>query len=86
MYIDEQLTALEKQCVDKLKVQGFSNEQIVTEPFLHLRYQGTDCALMCSPAESVQMDAPKHGDFKQNFLKRLVTNNIINSTTIIPVI
>lgn len=70
VYIDEQLTALEQQCSEKLKEQGFSDEQIFTEPFLHLRYQGTDCALMCSPVVSTQVDSPKHGNFIQSFLKR----------------
>lgn len=69
-YIDEQLTTLEKRCIDKLKEQGFSDEQIITKAFLHLRYLGTDCALMCSPAITAQTDSPKHGDFRHNFLER----------------
>ncbi|XP_054270976.1 5-oxoprolinase-like [Macrosteles quadrilineatus] len=69
-YLDEQLTALAGQCASKLKAQGFSATQIVTEPYLHLRYAGTDCALMCGPAQDSDSPATKHGDFEKTFLDR----------------
>ena len=49
--IDARLEALAGKCVDELRRQGFTDDQIRTEAFLHLRYEGTDCALMCSPEE-----------------------------------
>ncbi|KAJ1971158.1 hypothetical protein H4R35_005432 [Dimargaris xerosporica] len=37
---------LSKQCQAELERQGFASDQIELEPFLNLRYQGTDCAVM----------------------------------------
>ncbi|KAG7171174.1 5-oxoprolinase-like [Homarus americanus] len=72
-YLDEHLEALEKECVDYLQGQGFSSSNIVCEAYLNLRYQGTDCALMCTVNKdglSTKSDACKYGDFKQAFLER----------------
>uniref|UniRef100_A0A1B6LIT0 5-oxoprolinase n=3 Tax=Graphocephala atropunctata TaxID=36148 RepID=A0A1B6LIT0_9HEMI len=69
-YLDEQLAELSKQCLAKLKSQGFSQVQVRTEPYLHLRYLGTDCALMCGPAPVTSDPAPHHGDFLKTFLQR----------------
>ncbi|XP_039569288.1 5-oxoprolinase, partial [Passer montanus] len=46
--LEARLRELERRCRDALGAQGFAPEQIRTEPFLHLRYEGTDCALMVS--------------------------------------
>ncbi|XP_072855570.2 5-oxoprolinase [Pogona vitticeps] len=46
--LDERIAALEQTCVAALEAQGFARSQISTESFLHLRYERTDCALMCS--------------------------------------
>lgn len=56
---------LESKCRSKLKSQGFTESQIKLEPFLHLRYQGTDCALMCSGL--------KGKSFMDEFLNRYKT-------------
>ncbi|XP_067005081.2 5-oxoprolinase isoform X2 [Anabrus simplex] len=73
-YLDRQLSNLEQKCIEELGKQGFSTQQIETEAFLHLRYEGTDCALMCSgSSKSTSGDgdtACKHGDFKKTFLER----------------
>ncbi|XP_049939893.1 5-oxoprolinase [Schistocerca serialis cubense] len=71
-YLDERLDALEAECRQKLMEQGFATEQIETEPFLHLRYEGTDCALMCCPRKMSKNSVSecKHGDFKETFLQR----------------
>lgn len=70
-YLDGKLDELAKQCEEKLVAQGFSRSQICSEPFLHLRYSGTDCALMCGPSSSASNSlTPKYGDFKQTFLHR----------------
>jgi len=43
------------------------------EPYLHLRYEGTDCALMSTtvPGSSQLPGVMKHGDFEQDFTSRL---------------
>ncbi|XP_057387818.1 5-oxoprolinase isoform X3 [Balaenoptera acutorostrata] len=69
--LDQRLSRLEEQCVDALRAQGFPRAQISTESFLHLRYQGTDCALMVSahqhPATAC---SPIAGDFGAGFVER----------------
>ncbi|XP_053571428.1 5-oxoprolinase isoform X2 [Bombina bombina] len=69
--LEERIAMLEKLCIDALQAQGFHRSQIDTEPFLHLRYERTDCALMCSargyPATE---DSCRVGDFKQAFTTR----------------
>ncbi|KAH0617312.1 hypothetical protein JD844_015349 [Phrynosoma platyrhinos] len=46
--LDQRIATLEQECMEALEAQGFARSQISTEPFLHLRYERTDCALMCS--------------------------------------
>ncbi|XP_053788951.1 LOW QUALITY PROTEIN: 5-oxoprolinase, partial [Vidua chalybeata] len=69
--LEERLRELERRCRDALRAQGFTPEQIRTEPFLHLRYEGTDCALMVSarghPAHPGSCAA---GDFLAAFTAR----------------
>ncbi|XP_053980363.1 5-oxoprolinase [Hylaeus volcanicus] len=67
--LDERLNILEKKVRGKLSAQGFTDARIITEPFLHLRYQGTDCALMCTPSQR-SADGTRHGDFLTPFLER----------------
>jgi N-methylhydantoinase A/acetone carboxylase, beta subunit len=69
--LDERLTALAKECHTELEKQGFVPEQIHTEVYLHMRYEGTDCALMCTVSpNSEDKTACKHGDFQKTFLER----------------
>lgn len=68
--LDERLDALEKKVREKVAAQGFPDSYIETEFFLHLRYQGTDCALMCTPSKNSENNATKHGDFLTTFLER----------------
>lgn len=53
---------------DNLMKQDFTKDNIELEPFLHLRYEGTDCALMVSPGIS----SVEHGfeDYQKTFLGR----------------
>lgn len=71
--LDQRITALEGQCMDALLAQGFHRSQIGTEAFLHMRYERTDCALMCSasghPARQ-DTDSSRHGDFRAAFTSR----------------
>ena len=46
--LNSSLESLSVKCIEALHNQGFENHLIRTEKFLHMRYQGTDCALMCS--------------------------------------
>lgn len=69
--LDERLDALSAQCRDELKSQGFDEDCIGTTPFLHLRYDGTDCALMVSADHHPASDQScRHGDFKAAFVER----------------
>lgn len=79
----ERLDGLTAECVASLKGQGFAEDRIEMEPFLHLRYHGTDCALMTAPlprggsggtaADSGDRLTAKYGDFKAAFLRRYET-------------
>ncbi|KAG8231505.1 hypothetical protein J437_LFUL011543 [Ladona fulva] len=71
-YLEEHLNKLESQCTDELMKQGFQKSQVVTEPFLHMRYRGTDCALMChpSPPSDKRKSCGKYGDFEETFIQR----------------
>ncbi|XP_008186368.1 5-oxoprolinase [Acyrthosiphon pisum] len=70
-YLNERITVLSSKCIDELKKQGFSDNQLHTEPFLHLRYEGTDCALMCSASHDNSVNSSTiHGDFLSGFLTR----------------
>ncbi|XP_047540039.1 5-oxoprolinase [Vanessa atalanta] len=67
--LDMQLDKLAAVCKDKLRAQGFTDSQIVVEPYLHLRYSGTDCALMVSPSRE-DPHSTRHGDFYTAFIER----------------
>lgn len=65
------ITELTSICINELKNQGFSNSQLHTVPFLHLRYDGTDCAIMCSASnDCVGNSSTVLGDFLSGFLSR----------------
>lgn len=70
--IDARLAALSQICENELVKQGFTSEQIVTEPYLHLRYNGTDCALMCGPSAAIsdKNSLCTDGDFMKTFIDR----------------
>ncbi|CAH0696219.1 unnamed protein product [Spodoptera exigua] len=68
--LDDQLDLLAAVAKDKLKKQGIPESQIHTEPYLHLRYAGTDCALMVAPLPGQSATACRHGDFYTAFINR----------------
>ncbi|XP_049676096.1 5-oxoprolinase isoform X2 [Accipiter gentilis] len=69
--LDGRIAALEQECRDALRAQGFTGEQIRTEAFLHLRYEGTDCALMCSAkGHPPTPHSCRSGDFHAAFTSR----------------
>ncbi|XP_035981040.1 5-oxoprolinase isoform X1 [Fundulus heteroclitus] len=69
--LDRRMEQLCGRCRDTLCARGFSSAQITTEVFLHLRYEGTDCALMVTadgyPGHALSCRA---GDFRSAFTKR----------------
>ncbi|XP_039760263.1 5-oxoprolinase [Pararge aegeria] len=68
--IDMRFNALSAICKDKLKSQGFMESQIVLEPYLHLRYAGTDCSLMVAPSFEDSAHSTRHGDYYTAFVNR----------------
>ncbi|RUS91769.1 hypothetical protein EGW08_000477 [Elysia chlorotica] len=72
--LDSRIKVLEDECRAALKLQGFESDQIETHPFLHLRYHGTDCALMCSNHHAAQPGVTStYGDFLRAFISRYQT-------------
>lgn len=77
--LKQRLDVLLKRCNSVLEAQGFAPEQITLEPFLHLRYEGTDCALMCTAnilekeSGNGSLTIPVYGDFYTTFLERYRT-------------
>lgn len=74
-YLDERIDFLMQKCVEELRSQGFEENQISTEAFLHMRYSGTDCALMCTAdpqKDTKEGETCRHGDFGQAFKERYV--------------
>lgn len=75
--LKERLDALSQQCHAKLAEQGF--RKIELEPFLHLRYEGTDGALMVAPSAAGKQSSASspllaaYGDFHATFLERYRT-------------
>jgi 5-oxoprolinase (ATP-hydrolysing) len=68
-----QLKVLAAESTKKLMDEGFAPPQIELEPYLHLRYEGTDCALMIPPnleVKSAEHFVPDFGNFFANFLTR----------------
>lgn len=62
--------------------QGFEKSQISFQPFLHLRYDGTDCALMCSPHSNTENVVGNYGDFITTFLERYRFSELIITISI----
>ncbi|ESO82255.1 hypothetical protein LOTGIDRAFT_170168 [Lottia gigantea] len=73
-FIDSRIGELDKRCREELITQGFSENTIQTEIFLHLRYDRTDCALMVN-ADSFPPSSKtsRYGDFRSAFLQRYKT-------------
>lgn len=61
--LQERVAHLESECKAELSKQGFAEKDIVTEVYLNLRYDGTDCALM------TLQPAPGSWDFENAFFE-----------------
>uniref|UniRef100_A0A7N5ZZY7 5-oxoprolinase, ATP-hydrolysing n=1 Tax=Anabas testudineus TaxID=64144 RepID=A0A7N5ZZY7_ANATE len=69
--LDRRIEQLSKRCNETLRARGFASSQITTEVFLHMRYKGTDCALMVNAVDHVsKAQSCRAGDFHSAFTKR----------------
>lgn len=69
--IEADIESLKSVCFEELCSQGFGKDSVSYEVFLHMRYQGTDCALMCMGADNtVHEFTTKYGDFYQTFIHK----------------
>uniref|UniRef100_A0A9J7YDM8 5-oxoprolinase, ATP-hydrolysing n=1 Tax=Cyprinus carpio carpio TaxID=630221 RepID=A0A9J7YDM8_CYPCA len=69
--LDSRIKQLSQRCDQILCKRGFSSSQINIEVFLHLRYEGTDCALMITAAgHPSNAHSCMSGDFRTAFTKR----------------
>lgn len=66
--IQGRVNELSRKVVTELEKQGFAPERIHTDVFLHLRYDGTDTALMTlKPADSWDMEKVFVESYRQEF-------------------
>lgn len=70
--MENRFNILEENVRSKLKKQGFLASRIQVEYFLHMRYEGTDCALMVTPSGKISENSLKHGDFLTTFVERSI--------------
>ncbi|KAK9890948.1 hypothetical protein WA026_013289 [Henosepilachna vigintioctopunctata] len=63
-YFEERFEHLKQQARIRLTEQGFSEDSIALEPYLHMRYEGTDCAIM------IGVDEMSFEAFLNGFLRR----------------
>ncbi|CAL8091631.1 unnamed protein product [Calicophoron daubneyi] len=70
--IEELIKKLVSAASGRLQAEGFGKSQIHTDVFLHMRYQGTNTALMCMTKDegAVGMENFVYGDFEHAFLER----------------
>lgn len=68
-YFNSRFKVLAEKCIETLEKQGFNKKDIVLEPYLHMKYDGTDCALMCVP-KATKNDGTMYGDFMDTFIER----------------
>lgn len=74
-YLDKRIDALTEECVAELMKQGFRQGDITTTPYLNLRYDRTDCALMVAIDDQYKKSTEgvalcRHGDFRSAFTAR----------------
>lgn len=67
-YFDRRLQLLADTAISNLTAQGFQRYQIRCEYFVNMRYDRTDCALMCSSSpKDAKENSPRMGDFLRVF-------------------
>ncbi|CAK0741638.1 hypothetical protein CVIRNUC_001340 [Coccomyxa viridis] len=65
--LDAQLDALQKRAEERLLEQGFERDQVSTERFLNLRYDGTDVAVMTTCSSSCTYEEAFENTYKREF-------------------
>lgn len=73
-FLRDRLQQLEAECRAKLFDEGFAEDSISCEAFLHLRYDGTDCALMCRPAPAAG-EEEEEGKLRRRSSRRASKNS-----------
>ncbi|KAK1794456.1 hypothetical protein P4O66_011331 [Electrophorus voltai] len=69
--LDRHIQELSQCCQEVLLKRGFNRSQISMEVFLHMRYEGTDCALMVSGSSCpAHTHSCQSGDYYTAFTKR----------------
>jgi len=68
--LSNRLDEMERKVYAKLYEQGFMYSQIKIELFLNLRYEGTNCSLMCRVAKENQSKIFMMENFRDVFVKR----------------
>ncbi|KAG8200496.1 hypothetical protein JTE90_000574 [Oedothorax gibbosus] len=69
-YFDSKIDELSQKSMEKLKEQGFQESEITLQVFLNMRYERTDCSLMCTASLNSIDASCRHGDFERTFLDR----------------
>uniref|UniRef100_A0A915E116 5-oxoprolinase n=1 Tax=Ditylenchus dipsaci TaxID=166011 RepID=A0A915E116_9BILA len=62
--IEHRFQALEERCTQTLMKQKFSAKEIAFERILHMRYEKTDCVLMCTGKQGDKLE-----NFKSSFME-----------------
>ena len=68
--MSQTIDELVRKCGEKLRESGFRSQDITFTPFLNMRYDRTDCAIMCHPQDSASYQGMKHGNFEEAFTKQ----------------
>ncbi|KAF8783126.1 5-oxoprolinase like protein [Argiope bruennichi] len=69
-YFDSKIDELSAKCKEKLNSQGFEDSEIQFEVYLNMRYERTDCSLMCTASSGSSEISCSHGDFKKSFIEK----------------
>ncbi|GFY72970.1 5-oxoprolinase [Trichonephila inaurata madagascariensis] len=69
-YFNSKIDELSLKSIEKLRAQGFDDSEIRLEIYLNMRYERTDCSLMCSASMDSSDPSCFHGDFKKSFVER----------------
>lgn len=67
--IESEVMDLKTHAKSELSSQGFTDDSIHYEIFLHMRYKGTDCALMCTVKRELTSEQDYQA-FLQTFLDK----------------
>ena len=70
-FVNKRIETLRKKCIEYLiHKENFTNENIDTNVFLNLRYDGTDSGIMCQATAGSDPNNLKFSDFNESFVHR----------------